>query len=330
MLVKINTACGQWSRVNSNKFNVPLALIPKSVNGSRYLSEFFAENWQFALVLPVAAVALAGTQKKIRFVAWVALGHLTYVFAIGGDWMPFFRFILPVLPLLFFLVQEGIWSIYDLAKSKIQSHWLNRACSALALLVMFGLNLFPLYRNRDLRAPISGKSFNPQQARIIGEHLSQTLPPTYVVAIEWAGIIPFYLRQPVLDIFGLNDFDITTKDFPGGRMGRGISPDYLVSRDPEVVVLSARTFDSFEKAAEGAHFKVKFARKGSHGRKFYSALTNQEYGYKICIMKIDEDTFWPLLIRQDLHQQNEFCQESAERSDVGKAKKHTKRKQGIM
>ena len=73
--------------------------------------------------------------------------------------------------------------------------------------------------------------------------LDTRLAPGSLVALEWAGIMPFYMRQEVLDIFGLSDKTITSSDrFPGSPMGRGITPEFLVSRNPDIVIYSGRIY----------------------------------------------------------------------------------------
>jgi len=279
------------------------------IGGLKYLLSFASAGSQFVLILAVVPFVLGRASKPIRFVAWVVCGHLLYVVAVGGDWMPYFRFILPVLPLLFLLMQEGIWTVYDLAKSTIQQHRSNQLLAVFLLMILFGFNFLPVYRDRNFSQQISGALFHPEDARIIGTHLNKMLPSDYVVAIEWAGIVPFYVQHPVLDIFGLNDRDIITQNFPGARMGRSITAEYLASRNPHAVVLCARLFKSAEKAAEGVRLRIEFAPKDSRIRNFYAALVSPQSPYKVCIMKINEHGYWPLLIRRDLRGQNTFCLE---------------------
>src|SRR5690606_184463 len=45
--------------------------------------------------------------------AAIALAFSAYIILIGGDWMPLFRFISPVEPFLFILVDAGLRAILD-------------------------------------------------------------------------------------------------------------------------------------------------------------------------------------------------------------------------
>lgn len=94
--------------------------------------------------MSVAALplVLGRSTDAIRQLAWVVLAHLGYVTAVGGDWMPHFRFLLPVLPLHYLLVQEGIWQGWDSIRPRLR----HGVVSGSALLLLsFGCNALRLF-----------------------------------------------------------------------------------------------------------------------------------------------------------------------------------------
>ena len=264
--------------------------------GMDYLSHFaFTGGPYLLLVLLLPLVAFRAT-KTVMLAAWVAGGHLAYVFVVGGDWMPDYRFILTVLPLLCFLLQESIWVLDEIAG-------LRRLALGAAVMLLFALNLRPLVVSEYVRQPPVSSYWSATDARKIGMYLSETLPADSLVAVEWAGIIPFYMRQPVLDIFGLSDREITSGDFPGSRMGKGITAEFLVSRDPGIVIFCARVFDTLVEAQVGTRCRP----QQTWVYRFYTSLTEPRYGYELCIMKMGDEGYWPCLIRSDLPNRDALC-----------------------
>lgn len=266
--------------------------------GGLYLVRFVVDNGPHFFLLAVLPFALGQVGKREKFFAWVVAAHLSYILLVGGDWMPFYRFIMPVLPLLFLLMQNGLWQLYELARPE---KWGHRLAGAAVMMLLFAWNFLPLYENkRFLTDGVSGYLFHPKEARGIGAYLNDVLPGDYLVANEWAGIIPYYMQQPVLDIFGLTDSEITEMDFPRTTNGRFITADYLLERDPEVIILLARTFATVEKATSATQYRLMSGPEHSWARGFYSTLAGPHYPYKLAIMKMAEASYLPLLVREDI------------------------------
>ena len=89
------------------------ALTAQLAEGVSYLLRFATRGGP-VVVLLLAPFLLAGKWRRTtKLCAWVIAGHLAYVVVVGGDWMPYYRFVLPVLPLLCVLVQEGFWATIE-------------------------------------------------------------------------------------------------------------------------------------------------------------------------------------------------------------------------
>jgi len=266
--------------------------------GGLYLGRFISDNGPHFLLLGILPFALGQLGKKEKFLAWVIVAHLSYILLVGGDWMPFYRFIMPVIPLLFLLMQKGIVRLYELARPARLVHKLSGAA---ILAILFAWNFLPLYENkRFLVNGVSGYLFHPYEAREVGLYLDNVLPRHYLVANEWAGIMPYYMQQPVLDLFGLTDKEITERDFPRTTNGCFITADYLHERNPEIVILLARTFKTVEEATSATHHRLMSGPEHSWARGFYSSLAGPRYPYKAAIVEMQEETYVPLLIRSDV------------------------------
>ena len=297
--------------------------------GTRYVMDFFRTGGPYGLLtlgVPFAAEAVtrrglllvqgalllvlfcvpllaavprfgARIERRVGIAAWTTAGHLGYVTLIGGDWMVDYRFILPVLPLLAFLLQQGLWLVLGWAMPSSRT---RRAVAWAAVFSLLLWNVQPLYRSNWTNGVYHTKRpaayWNAAEAREIGRHLDQALPPDALIAVEWAGIIPYYVRQPVFDIFGLNDADIMLQDFPGSRMGRAITPEYLVERNPQVVIVVAVLFDTPEAALAGIDLRP----EGAWIETFFSALRSPEFGYEVAVTKVAEGSYYPFLIQADV------------------------------
>ena len=178
-------------------------------------------------------------------------------------------------------------------------------CAALTVLLIgvLGWNVRPLLKSGWIGGleHNRGPFWHAEDARDVARYLDRSLPPDALVATEWAGIIPYYMRQPILDIFGLNDSEIIESDFPGSKMGKGITPEYLVKRAPDLVIVVARVFPTAEEALASLG-----NRPPSNIKTFYAALEQPEHGYRPCVAEVIEGGFWACLVRPDFSLEG-FC-----------------------
>jgi hypothetical protein len=272
--------------------------------GARYALRFLLRGGPFLLLL-AAPLALRGRAgRTARLSGWLCLGQLAYVLFAGGDWMPYYRFVLPVLPLLCLLVQEVVWGLVD--RGREAGRALPGAASGLLVAAVLLLGLLPLAASTFVRRPPPGPYWDAAEARWIARRLDGLLPADALVAVEWAGIIPFHLRQPVLDIFGLSDKEITSADFAASRMGRGIPPEFLAGRRPEVVIFTARTYRS---GGEAAAIGPDVRGEGLWITDFYRRLLRPEHGYAACVVDLGSRRFWPVLVLADSPVRRRLCQD---------------------
>ena len=90
-------------------------------------------------------------------------------------------------------------------------------------------------------------------------------------------------------------------------MGRSITTEYLATRNPEAVVISGRLFGSVEAATKGVGIKIEAAPKGHWSREFYGTLISPQSDYRVCIMKINEKVYYPLLLKRNLPNLDTIC-----------------------
>ncbi len=129
------------------------------------------------------------------FVVWYTL----FVINVGGDWMPQFRFFVPLLPLVYLLISSPEFMLFS-----------GRQYAAIfpATLIFFNLLQIPLVLSSTLAnvepyvqyAAISANPTLPRHYQQIGSHFKgKTLATTE------CGMLPYYSQLKTLDMMGLND-----------------------------------------------------------------------------------------------------------------------------
>ena len=255
--------------------------------GLTHVSEFAVGHALILLTLGAAPFLLMRASHSARFLGWVVLGQMGYVVVVGGDWMPHYRFLLTVLPLLAALMQEGASTIADRMP-------LPKPVWALVLLGLFAFHSGPARAEIGVTQE-DGKFFRPHDAKRIGQFLDGHLSEDEWFAIEWGGIVPFYApRRRALDTWGLTDRAIPQhKDLAKMKWGTHTNPAYLASRAPDLIAPCARLMPTEEQARES------YTPGGANYYGYYPHMLTPEFGYELRIFKIAEGAWWPALVRSD-------------------------------
>jgi hypothetical protein len=241
--------------------------------GARYVLRYARTHAWFAL--PLAAVALAGRRDgrgrgphpAVLYLATLVAAWIGYVVAVGGDGLVLHRFLVPVAPLTYVLVQEGGALLVQRAGSLLRGRaraWRAAAAGLAVLTALAALAgtageslkvlVFPEHARyvepqSEIAFPGNGRDhdylwfdayFVERLARA-GRWLEANAAPGALIASTPAGAIAFYTSHPVLDMLGLNDEHIAHADVPGigaGRAGHEKGDGrYVLSRRPEYVLL---------------------------------------------------------------------------------------------
>lgn len=175
--------------------------------------------------------------------AWVGIGLVDVAWE-GGDWMPGFRFIVPLVPFMVILLWTGFGTAWPAMARRLHPGRPARAAAALAVACLGCVAatsvaqahtvewqlpwLRPITTSRDL----AGGGPYQSVARWVSAHV----PRGSLVAIEEAGKIP-YLNENVrfLDLFGLTDTHLARA--PGEPPFGKMDDAYVLSRAPAFAVL---------------------------------------------------------------------------------------------
>lgn len=213
--------------------------------GMPYLLDAAQANWIHIAWL----LALCGALVRWRLLAhglavllilplWCA-----YVVYVGGDYMPFYRLLVPILPAAYVFAVAGIAGVCT-AIPGFASRITPAAGAAILGVPLAGLIfLFASQVPEQLEAEqarVQSVREDVQYWRALGNWFDENQPEA-VVARNAVGAFGYYSEVNVVDMLGLNDEYIAhhgTKDptnLPGHQTGDG---PYVLSREPDYIMLS--------------------------------------------------------------------------------------------
>ena len=233
----------------------------------------FHRTYQIGWFLPLALLAVAVRRRRDLLVASaLAAPYLIYVAAIGGDRLEL-RFLVPVLPLLYWLVAEGIAWLAEGPLARPAGRRLGLVAAGLVAATLVGVTAWGGRRRvpQEERGGTASLSVIRNYARnrvedgryLRGLIERGELPDDLTVCVGGAGAVPYYTRWPTVDRRGLNDVRIARlparpRAAPGHL--REIPYGYLEERD--VVV-----FDVFNDLVQTAPWKDLATRHRFEGRR---------------------------------------------------------------
>jgi hypothetical protein len=239
--------------------------------GARYLG-YFARDYLLPL-LPLAAVLAAlrmrcqiGARTEVDpavrrersfemlLFGGVGLTFAPYVILVGGDYMPMYRFLVPILPGLGLLLIAFVHALDDgLPRSRGRRFAIGTA-AALALVLTF-YHSTPLERGRFGRPAVlegtyRGVAFqrwNTARLSRIGRFFrTYRGSPEESIATRGVGAIAYFSELTVIDVLGVVDPHIARVDHHAGAHRPSLPGHakrdwpYVLSREPTYLVLRSR------------------------------------------------------------------------------------------
>jgi hypothetical protein len=201
--------------------------------GVRYLGEFalafplFAASLAFSVALLARPVRERFAQPALVLAIYTTvLAYVAYVVVVGADFMPYFRFFVPVLPLCAVLTAGCL-------------RGLPRRVSGPVVLALFALQTAA-----SLATEQPYRAFVAHRTAVVGERvgawLAERLAPDDWIAVNTAGSLPYVSRLPTIDMLGLTDAQIAhrpiyivSEGWAGHRRGWG---EYVLRRRPRVIL----------------------------------------------------------------------------------------------
>ncbi len=207
--------------------------------GLKYLGEWLLAFpvLGLALVLPLALPLLgiapaAGPRLRdpvpLAVLYLLTAGYVAAVVAMGGDFMPFSRFFIPIMPLC------AVLGAFTLTAVPLSTPLRRRIVAVLLIVnVVAGAATAEPYR-----------AFVAHRTAILGSRagavLAERFGPGNLIAVNTAGALPYASGLPAIDMLGLTDAAIAHRPvfvvstgWAGHRRGWG---EYVLARRPRVIV----------------------------------------------------------------------------------------------
>jgi hypothetical protein len=196
----------------------PLALLAKPSDLDHGL--VYAEAACVVTLTPILALAPWALRRSPRALAVVAaaLIHVAVVVAVGGDWMPYARLMVPVAPSLAYAA---------VLAAERAAPWASGLRAAGAI----GLGLVLLARGGT-----SGRTVGADRAALVARARPALAEVRRVAALDigWVGAST---AADIVDLAGLTDAAIAA--LPGGHTSKRVDGMLLLSRDPDALLLYA-------------------------------------------------------------------------------------------
>lgn len=240
------------------------------------------------VTVPIACYGLF--DKNLRKTALplivMGIGYLIYVYHIGGDWMPYGRFIVPVIP-LFALAAARSWT-YEGKDALRRSIGIVLTAG---ILISVTSTKYDLLRWRPTRyfEILTWENEHMKDWKLVGEWLNQSFPDKTVLSTGLAGIIPYYSKFVTIDRGGLNDKEIAQIIYRAQSEleEKKEIERVIISRKPDVVLIEESSFDMLRKSPV---MKENQHTKNSDFLAFYSIKTS-----------VVEDRFFSYYVLKDAY-----------------------------
>ncbi len=174
--------------------------------GWAYSRDFLVDYgfYGLALIVPLLLLFVRADRKVQTWRSYSALlisSNALYITAIGGDVLDAFRFYLPILPLIYLSLQDGLTQL-----------WQRFAPQRPALFVALFLipSAFFTYALPQGRLDYAQRSMHAHNARLykLAECINQSPGQDLIIATGAIGIPKYYTRARVIDLIGLTDSTI--------------------------------------------------------------------------------------------------------------------------
>ena len=144
---------------------------------------------------------------------------ILFVLYAGPDWMPHYRYLAPVVPLLCLFIAHSLTAFRrPLVRLAMVALTVAAILMGLAMSAVFYLPLSPAFGNYT-DGLIAG-----------GEWLRENTGPDDKIAVVDAGALAYYSGRPLIDILGLNDVHIA-------HSPNKSDADYVLAQHPKIIQL---------------------------------------------------------------------------------------------
>lgn len=201
----------------------------------------FAENylvWGALLILPIYLLIKKKWNNEILYCTFITFAYSAYIIIVGGDVLAAFRFFIPILPIIYILVQESFYEIYKNLEAKFSQA--KYIVYALIILLTYYTYITPKDYVRRYQMLEIGLV---EKMKAYGLWIKSKSNPNTVIAASTIGAISYYAEVTLIDMLGLTDETIAHKPekifgLTSGWKERNYNATYVLSRKPDWICFS--------------------------------------------------------------------------------------------
>ncbi len=209
-------------------------------SGIRYVLQFIlGDSGYFMVIIMFLAAFYLMLKKKLLvqyqqflLIAMLVGGYCCFIVIVGGDWMPGYRFIAHIIPLVALLwIYAGVFLFAYFDSSSLKEKYLHKtrlfSWGMVILCVIFNMMFFK--HSLSLANRIAE---NTRLHSKVAIELKKIFPSTAKIAVTDAGVYPFYTGFYTIDMVGLLDKHIAS--LPGG-LHQKFDLNYVLEQKPDLI-----------------------------------------------------------------------------------------------
>lgn len=184
----------------------------------------------------IAIVPGAVKNARVRFLLFLVGSQLLFMIGSGGDWMPGYRLLIPIVAVLSVLAALGLQNVVERLRLHVRADVVVLAIVVLLLFNFASTRAFVMAQSNYVPA-YSGVAWieNPDLLSNC-RRVKEIVPPSSLFATsECGGLGYFNMDLRIMDICGL--MDSTISHMPGLHSEK-MTPEYFLSRNPDFFMMS--------------------------------------------------------------------------------------------
>lgn len=221
---------------------VPLDSTGRLASGLDYLAGYGMEHYGYLALLALWALAIKG-DRRFRLLALLATVWTGYIASVGGDWIPHYRFLVPLVPVFAVATATALVFIWKLLGERLREGARTPARAGLVLLAAAAVVPAALLQVDSVRDDVYWATRASVRAREpLGAWLTSQSVPGASVAMLDVGAVSYRSGLRVIDTGGLTDARVARvlHNSHGGYRGYLFFPDKEGAREIARVVLEDR------------------------------------------------------------------------------------------
>lgn len=212
--------------------------------GIYYCYKFYRESlfMGMLLIFPAYLIIKEFRNVKILYMTFIITGFTVYIILIGGDNLLVQRFFIPVMPLVFTMIMLGMRrSFMDFNFPKSLRIIIAAIIISSTIFVLLDSRTFPMYG-------VSRTLTYYETLKKAGLWLKENSKPGESLAVESAGIIPYYSGLKSYDRLGLSDLHIShSGKYDKGARDKNDEEYILAEKKPDYFVDAFPTLEKKQK-----------------------------------------------------------------------------------